>query len=49
MLVLGNGQNSRDQAISEKYLGDKIYETGNIQAAITKREERGTGIVAEIL
>ena len=37
------------EAISEKYLGDIINETGNIQATITKRKERGSGIVAEIL
>jgi hypothetical protein len=37
------------EANSEKYLGDILYETGNIQSTITKRKERGTGIVAEIL
>ena len=34
---------------SEKYLGDVINKTGNIQATINKRKEKGTGIVAEIL
>ena len=34
---------------SEKYLGDVIQKTGNIQATINKRKDKGTGIVAEIL
>ena len=42
-------ENTMKDAKSEKYLGDIINDTGNIQATITKRKERGTGIVAEIL
>jgi hypothetical protein len=34
---------------SEKYLGDVIHKTGNIQATINNRKEKGSGIVAEIL
>ena len=58
-IYIGNGhtdcpklkvhENTMKEAKSEKYLGDIINETWNIQATITKRKERGTGIVAEIL
>ena len=34
---------------SEKYLGDVIHQSGNIQETINRRKEKGIGIVAEIL
>ena len=42
-------ENTKKETKSEKYLGEINNETGNIESTITKRKERGTGIVAEIL
>ena len=37
------------QADQEKYLGDTIHKSGNIDATIEKRKSKGEGIVAEML
>ena len=37
------------EAENEKYLGDVIDKSGNIQETINKRLKRGEGIISEIL
>ena len=37
------------EADHEKYLGDTIHKSGNIDATIDKRKSKGEGIVAKIL
>ena len=34
---------------SEKYLGDVIHKSGNIQETINRRKEKGVGIVSEVI